>query len=187
MLMADIAIINKVDTADPEKVEEVEASIREHNSKADRILAESPVLISHPERVKGRRVLVVEDGPTITHGEMPTGAGFIAARQFGASEIVDPRPFAKGSIQKTYEKYPHTGPVLPAMGYSPAQIRDLETTIKRSDAELVLFATPIQLTRIVNITKEALRVRYEYRDHASPTLEEVLLKRLEKAGGKEKA
>ncbi|MGD8389093.1 MAG: cyclic 2,3-diphosphoglycerate synthase [Desulfobacteraceae bacterium] len=187
MLMADIAIINKVDTADPEKVAQVEASIREHNPKADRVLAESPVLISHPERVKGRRVLVVEDGPTITHGEMPTGAGFIAARQFGASEIVDPRPFAKGSIQKTYEKYPHTGPVLPAMGYSPAQIRDLETTIKRSDAELVLFATPIQLTRIVNITKEALRVRYEYRDHGSPILEEVLLRHLEKAGGKEGA
>ena len=187
MLMADIAVINKVDTADPENVAEVEASVQEHNPGADRVLAESPVLISHPERVKGRRVLVVEDGPTITHGEMPTGAGYIAARKFGAAEIVDPRPVAVGSIHKAFEKYPHTGPVLPAMGYSPHQIQDLEETINRSDADLVLFATPIQLTRIVNIRKEALRVRYEYRDHGSPTLEEVLLKRLVKARKQEGA
>jgi len=185
LLMADIAIINKVDTAEPDKVAEVEASIRTYNPDADRVLAESPVLISHPERVKGRRVLVVEDGPTITHGEMPTGAGFIAARHFGASEIVDPRPVAVGSLRKTFEQYPHTGPVLPAMGYGPNQIQDLEETIRRSDADLVLFATPIQLTRIVNITKEALRVRYEYRDHGSPTLKEVLLRRLEGANGQE--
>lgn len=185
LLMAHIAVINKVDTAEPEKVAAVEASIREHNPDADRVMAESPVLISHPERVKGRRVLVVEDGPTITHGEMPTGAGYIAARKFGAAEIVDPRPVAVGSIQKAFEKYPHTGPVLPAMGYSPHQLQDLEETINGSDVDLVLFATPIQLTRIVNIGKEALRVRYEYRDHGSPTLEEVLLKRLEKARSQE--
>lgn len=187
MLMADIAVINKVDTADPEKVAEVEVSIQEHNPEADRVLAESPVLVSHPERVKGRRVLVVEDGPTITHGEMPVGAGYIAAQKFGASKIVDPRPVAVGSIRKAFERYPHTGPVLPAMGYSAQQVQDLEETINESEVDLVLFATPIQLTRIVSINKEALRVRYEYQDHGTPTLEEVLLKRLVKARRQEGA
>ncbi len=182
MRMARIAIINKVDSAEASQVEKVRANIREHNPGARIILSSSPVIVSEPERVRGRRVLVVEDGPTLTHGEMAFGAGTIAARTFGAREIVDPRAFATGSIADTYRKYPHIGPVLPAMGYSTEQISDLKQTINTSDCELVLFATPIQLTRIVSINKPAIRVRYEYEDSGSPTLEDVLLEELKNKG-----
>jgi predicted GTPase len=178
MRMADIAIINKVDTASLAQVEQVRKNIELHNAKAEIVLAESPVIVSRPERIKGKRVLVVEDGPTLTHGEMPYGAGVIAAKEFHAAEIVDPRPYAEGTIHETYLRYPHTGAVLPAMGYSADQIRDLETTINRADCDLVLFATPIHLTRIVSIEKPAIRVRYEYQDHGSPALEEILIERL---------
>jgi predicted GTPase len=180
MLMADIAVINKVDTAPPEKVEQVRSNIGRFASKATTVLAESSVLVSQPERIRGKRVLVVEDGPTLTHGEMPFGAGLIAAGQHRAAEIIDPRPYAVGSIIATYTKYPHMGKVLPAMGYGPAQIRDLEQTIANADCDLVLFATPIHLPRILNIEKPNLRVRYEYHDHGSPTLEEVLMEKLQK-------
>jgi predicted GTPase len=180
MLMADIAVINKVDTAPPEKVEQVRSNIGRFASKATTVLAESSVLVSQPERISGKRVLVVEDGPTLTHGEMPFGAGLIAAGQHRAAEIIDPRPYAVGSIIATYTKYPHMGKVLPAMGYGPAQIRDLEQTIANADCDLVLFATPIHLPRILNIEKPNLRVRYEYHDHGSPTLEEVLMEKLQK-------
>ncbi|MFY9704911.1 MAG: cyclic 2,3-diphosphoglycerate synthase [Desulfobacterales bacterium] len=179
MLMADIAVINKVDTAPPEKVEQVRSNIGRYASKATTVLAESSVLVSQPERISGKRVLVVEDGPTLTHGEMPFGAGLIAAGQHRAAEIIDPRPYAVGSIIATYTKYPHMGKVLPAMGYGPAQIRDLEQTIANADCDLVLFATPIHLPRILNIEKPNLRVRYEYHDHGSPTLEEVLMEKLQ--------
>ncbi len=179
MLMADIAVINKVDTAPPEKVEQVRVNIGRFASKATTVLAESSVLVSQPERISGKRVLVVEDGPTLTHGEMPFGAGLIAAGQHRAAEIIDPRPYAVGSIIATYTKYPHMGKVLPAMGYGPAQIRDLEQTIANADCDLVLFATPIHLPRILNIEKPNLRVRYEYHDHGSPTLEEVLMEKLQ--------
>jgi predicted GTPase len=179
MLMADIAVINKVDTAPPEKVEQVCSNIGRFASKATTVLAESSVLVSQPERISGKRVLVVEDGPTLTHGEMPFGAGLIAAGQHRAAEIIDPRPYAVGSIVATYTKYPHIGKVLPAMGYGPAQIRDLEQTIANADCDLVLFATPIHLPRILNIEKPNLRVRYEYHDHGSPTLEEVLMEKLQ--------
>jgi len=179
MLMADIAIINKVDTASPAQVEQVRNNIERHASKARIVLAESPVLVSRPERIKGKRVLIVEDGPTVTHGEMPFGAGVIAAKMHGAADIVDPRPYAVGTIQETYRLYPRTGPVLPAMGYGSNQIQDLENTINSVDCDLVLFATPIQLTRILSINKLTVRVRYEYRDHGRPKLEEVLLDRLE--------
>jgi len=182
MRMAQIAIINKVDSAEPSHVEQVRGNIEAYNPQARIILASSPVIVSEPERIRDRRVLVVEDGPTLTHGEMPFGAGSIAARVFGASEIVDPRPFATGSIRDTYRAYPHIGPLLPAMGYSAEQIADLEQTINASDCDLVLFATPIQLTRIVSINKPAIRVRYEYEDSGSPTLEEVLLDELEDRG-----
>ena len=182
MRMANIAIINKVDSAHASQVERVVATIETYNPRARIILAASPVLVSEPDRIRGRRVLVVEDGPTLTHGEMPFGAGSIAARVFGAGEIVDPRPFSTGSIRSTYRTYPHIGFVLPAMGYSPGQIADLEETINRSDCDLVLFATPIQLTRILSINKPAVRVRYEYEDHGSPTLKEVLLGELETLG-----
>jgi predicted GTPase len=180
MLMADIAVINKVDTAPPEKVEQVRGNIDRYAAKATTVMAESSVLVSQPERISGKRVLVVEDGPTLTHGEMPFGAGLIAAGQHRAAEIIDPRPYAVGSIIATYTKYPHMGKVLPAMGYGPAQIRDLEQTIANADCDLVLFATPIHLPRILNIEKPNLRVRYEYHDHGSPTLEEVLMEKLQK-------
>jgi len=176
--MADIAIINKVDTASLAQVEQVKKNIEIHNAKAEIVLAESPVIVSRPERIKGKRVLVVEDGPTLTHGEMPYGAGVIAAKEFHAAEIVDPRPYAEGTIHETYLRYPNTGKVLPAMGYNADQIRDLETTINRADCDLVLFATPIHLTRILSIEKPTIRVRYEYQDHGSPVLEEILIERL---------
>ena len=179
MLMADIAIINKVDTASPASVEQVRKNIEQHAPKARIVLAESPVLVNQPELIKGKRVLVVEDGPTLTHGEMPYGAGFIAANKFGAAKIVDPRPYAAGTIKEVYRQYPHIGPVLPAMGYSIDQIRDLESTINCEDCDVVIFATPIQLTRIIAINKPALRVRYEYKDHGHPLLEECLLERLQ--------
>lgn len=179
MLMADIAIINKVDTAPQAHVEQVRKTIETHAPRARILLAESPVIVSRPELVRGKRVLVVEDGPTLTHGEMPYGAGMIAAKMYGAAELADPRPFAVGSIRQTYGNYPHIGPVLPAMGYSPRQIADLEKTIHRADCDLVLFATPVHLTRILSIDKPTLRVRYEYRDHGSPCLEEVLWDKLE--------
>ena len=174
MRMADIAVINKVDTASYENVELVRKNIERNNPGARIVLAKSPVLVSDPERIRGKRVLVVEDGPTLTHGEMAYGAGFIAAREFGASEIVDPRPTAVGTIKETYRKYPHLGALLPAMGYGSQQISDLERTINNADSDLVLFATPIHLTRILTLDKPAIRVRYEYEDHGSPILEDVL-------------
>ncbi|MBW1720592.1 MAG: GTPase [Deltaproteobacteria bacterium] len=182
MLMADIAIINKVDTAPKENIEQVRGNIQRCNPDAKILLAESPVLVSDPNLIRGKRVLVVEDGPTLTHGEMSYGAGVIAARTYEASELVDPRPYAVGTIAETYSKYPHMGPLLPAMGYSRQQIEDLQATISRSECDLVLFATPIHLTRIVSIDKPTLRVRYEYRDHGEPRLEDELLKRLSSSG-----
>jgi predicted GTPase len=178
MRMADIAVINKVNTASPAQVEAVRSNIARYIPKVPVVLAESPVLVSDPERIRGQRVLVVEDGPTLTHGDMPYGASVIAAQTFGAAEIVDPRPYAVGTLQETYRRYPQTGPVLPAMGYSRDQIHDLEQTINRVDCDLVLFATPIQLTRILSIHKPTVRVRYEYRDHDQPRLEEILMERL---------
>ncbi|HBF42802.1 MAG TPA: GTPase [Desulfobacteraceae bacterium] len=179
MLMADIAIINKVGTASLAQIEQVRRNIKENAPRAEIILAESPVIVSNHEKIKGKRVLVVEDGPTLTHGGMPFGAGFIAAKKYGAADIIDPRPYAVGTIHEAYLRFPHTGPVLPAMGYSTDQINDLESTINRVDCDMVLFATPIHLTRILSINMPAVRVRYEYRDHGSPSLEEVLIRRME--------
>jgi predicted GTPase len=167
-----------VNTASLAQVELVRKNIKQHAPRAGIVLAQSPVLVSNPEQIQGKRVLVVEDGPTLTHGGMPYGAGFIAAKTYGAAEVVDPRPYAKGTIREIYLLYPHTGPVLPAMGYSADQVRDLEGTINDVDCDLVLFATPIQLTRILSISKPTIRVRYEYQDHDHPFLEEMLLDRL---------
>lgn len=178
MLMADIAVINKVDSAEPENVEQVSRTISAHNADAVIIKAESEVLAENPERIKGQRVLVVEDGPTLTHGEMAYGAGVIAAQRFGAAELVDPRPYLSGTLQDTFDEYPHIGTLLPAMGYSPEQIQDLEDTINRSDCDLVISATPIDLTRLVKIAKPIVRIRYEYKDNDQPTLEQVLTERL---------
>ncbi|MCD6501346.1 GTPase, partial [bacterium] len=129
--------------------------------------------------IEGKRVLVVEDGPTVTHGGMKYGAGVMAALRFGAAEIIDPRPFAVGEIKKTFEKYPETGELLPAMGYSPQQIRDLETTINASDAEVVIIGTPIDLRRIIKIDKPSLRVNYDLQIIGHPNLEDVIKKMFE--------
>ena len=178
MLLADIALINKVDSALPENVEKVKDTIRQHNSGASIVLAESAVIAEDPDRINGKRVLVVEDGPTLTHGEMKYGAGVIAAKRFGAAELVDPRPYLVGTLRGTFEKYPDIGTVLPAMGYSSQQIRDMEDTINRTECDLVLAATPIDLSQLINIEKPLQRIRYEYRDHGRPLLKEVLLEKL---------
>jgi predicted GTPase len=180
MMMADIAIINKVDSAPRQKVWQVKNNIETYAPKAKIVLAESSVVVKEPEMIKGKRVIVVEDGPTLTHGEMPIGAGFIASEMFKASEIVDPRPYAIGSLKETYAKYPHIESVIPAMGYTPDQINDLQQTINQAECDLVVFATPIHLPLVLDIKKPNLRVRYEYKDHGSPTLEELILDRLQK-------
>ncbi len=178
MLMADIAVINKVDSAEPEKVDQVRKTIQAHNPQAEIILADSVILVDELERIKNRRVLVVEDGPTLTHGGMAYGAGTIAARRFEAAELVDPRPFLVGTLRDTFDTYPGIGPLLPAMGYSHRQVKDMEATINNTDCDLVLYATPIDLTRLVSINKPTLRVRYEYGDSSDPTLETLLKKAL---------
>ncbi len=178
MLMADIAVINKVDSAEPEMVEQVRRTIARHNPKADIVLANSAITADDPRQIAGRRVLVVEDGPTLTHGEMAYGAGTIAARRFGAADTVDPRPFLAGSLKETFTDYPRIGSLLPAMGYSRRQIEDLEATINATDCDLVVAATPIDLTQLVRIDRPVVRIRYEYEDHGSPTLESSLLGRL---------
>ena len=179
LLMADVAVINKVDSAEPEKVEQVRKTIEKHNPKAAIIMADSAVLVDDPSLIRGKRVLVVEDGPTLTHGEMTYGAGVIAARRFGAASLADPRPCLKGSLAETFNDYPHIGTLLPAMGYSPAQIKDLEDTINDCPCDLVLSATPIDLTAVVTVDKPVVRVRYEYKDNSEPTLEAVIRKQLE--------
>jgi len=175
--MADVFVINKVDTAEPENITAVRESLRGLNPKAIQIEAASPLFVNDPEVIRGKRVLVVEDGPSLTHGEMAYGAGYVAARRFGAKEIVDPRPFAVRSIKATYEKYPKTGPILPAMGYGDAQTRDLEETINNSDVDMVIIGTPIDLKRIIKINKPSQRVRYELQEIGQPTLQELLLKK----------
>jgi predicted GTPase len=178
MLMADIAVINKVDSADPAAVEAVRRTIAAHNPAADIVLANSALIVDAPERIRGRRVLVVEDGPTVTHGDMPFGAGVIAARRFGADALVDPRPYLVGSLQETFRTYPHIGTLLPAMGYGERQVHDLEATINRTPCDLVVSATPVDLTRLMTIEKPVVHIRYEYQDHDALTLKKALQKRL---------
>lgn len=171
---ADVFVINKVDTANPDSVITVRNNLYAVNPNATVIEAASPLFVEDPEAIRGKRVLVVEDGPTLTHGEMAYGAGWVAARRFGAAEIVDPRPFAVGSILATYKKYPKTGPILPAMGYGEDMIRDLEKTIANADVDLVVIGTPIDLTRVMKIDKPSQRVRYELQEIGQPTLEDIL-------------
>lgn len=173
--LADAVVINKVDSADEDSIQLVRDNVSKVNPDALIISAASPITVDKPEMLKGKRVLVVEDGPTLTHGEMAFGAGVIAARQFGA-ELVDPRPFATGSIKDVYEKYPHIGNLLPAMGYGSRQIQELETTINKSDAEIVLIATPIDLTRVVKIDLPATRLKYEFQETGELTLKDLLKK-----------
>jgi predicted GTPase len=178
--LADVFVINKVDTADPNAVIAVRDSLHAINPKAIVIEAASPLFVDKPEMIRGKRVLVVEDGPTLTHGEMAYGAGYVAARRFGAAEIIDPRPFAVKSIADTYRKYPNTGKILPAMGYGKAMMKDLETTINKSGADLVVIATPIDLNRIIKIKLPTQRVRYELQEIGKPTLEDILKAKFKK-------
>lgn len=175
--LADIFVINKVDTALPENVISVRENLRRLNPLAQIIEAASPLFVADPDAIRGKRVLVIEDGPTLTHGEMAYGAGWVAARRFGAAEIVDPRPFAVGAIKATYEKYPRTGQILPAMGYGDEMVHDLEKTINDSDVDMVLSATPIDLNRIIKVNKPMQRVRYELQEIGQPTLMDLLKKK----------
>jgi predicted GTPase len=174
--MADIVIINKVDTAAPQNVELVKKIVEELNPKAKIITAASPVTVEDPKAIKGKSVLVIEDGPTVTHGEMKFGAGFIAAQKSGAKKIVDPRPFAVDSIKETFAKYKHLENVLPAMGYGNHQVKDLEETINATKCDVVVSGTPIDLNRVLKANKPIIRVRYELQVLGEPKLEEVLAK-----------
>ncbi len=175
--MADVFVINKVDTADAENVIKLRESLRKLNPNAIQVEAASPLFVDDPDAIRGKRVLVIEDGPTLTHGEMAYGAGYVAARRFGAKEIVDPRPFAVGSIAATYAKYPTTGAILPAMGYGEKQTRELEETINKADVDMVVIGTPIDLSRVVRMNKPYQRVRYELQEIGQPTLKDILMKK----------
>jgi predicted GTPase len=172
--MADVAVINKIDSADLQATEELRAHIRVANPRAVIVEAASPVIADRPELVAGRKVLVVEDGPTVTHGEMRFGAGMVIARKLGARDIIDPRPFAVGSLEETFHTYPAIGPLLPAMGYSEQQIRDLEATIDRVPCDVVVVGTPIDLSRLVRIRQPVVRARYELQEIGQPDLAQVL-------------
>jgi predicted GTPase len=173
--MAHVCVVNKVDTAPPEGVEAVLDSIRKHNPSAKIVLAASPFhLEENGMTIKGKRVLAIEDGPTLTHGEMSYGAAVLAAKANGAAELVDPRPFAVGSIAKTLEEWPHIEHLLPAMGYGRVQVEELRETIERSDADVVLIGTPIDLRRVIDFDKPALRVTYRLQELGEPTLAELL-------------
>jgi len=171
---AQVIVINKVNTAPPTAVDTVRQNIAQHNPQATVIEAACRVSVADPEHIKGKHVLVVEDGPTLTHGEMPYGAGVVAARQYWASQRVDPRPHAIGSIRQTFEKYPHLRDLLPAMGYSETQRHELEETINRTPCDLVLLATPVDLSRILKLNKPCVRVGYEVEELTQPTLTDVL-------------
>jgi predicted GTPase len=172
--LADVVVLNKIDSADRAGIEAELDAVRSVNPTAQIIMAASPVTVDDPAAIRGKRVLVVEDGPTLTHGEMKYGAGTVAARQLGAAEFIDPRPFATGEIKATFEKYPNIGVLLPAMGYSDQQLRDLETTINASGADVVVIGTPMDLRRIVKITLPAVQVGYDIQEIGHPTLEDVL-------------
>lgn len=173
---ADVVIINKVDTARPENVEKVRKNVLAVNPDVPIIEAASPISVDDPSVIKGRRVLAIEDGPTLTHGEMRYGAGTIAAQRFGASEIVDPRPYAVRSISRAFAKYPHIGNLLPAMGYSKEQLEDLEATVNKSECEAVVIGTPIDLTKLIDFKMPTTRARYELQEIGKPSLEEILQK-----------
>ncbi|MFL6012262.1 MAG: cyclic 2,3-diphosphoglycerate synthase [Gaiellaceae bacterium] len=173
--MADVCVVNKIDSASQEGIDAVLNSIHENTTDARVVLAASPFEIEgDAEEIRGKRVLAIEDGPTLTHGEMTFGAAVLAAKQHGAAELVDPRPFAVGSIAETFEQYPNVGALLPAMGYGRKQMEDLRETIKRSNADLVLIGTPIDLRRLIELDTPALRVTYKLQEMGGPTLRDVL-------------
>lgn len=171
---AKVIVINKIDTASVENINKVRANIRRYNPQAIVVDAASPIFVTEPEIIFNKRVLVIEDGPTLTHGEMKYGAGIMAAHKFAASEIVDPRPFAVGTIAETFRIYPEIGTLLPAMGYGDRQLKDLEETINRANCDVVIIATPVDLRRLVKVNKPAVRVEYELQTIGSPSLEDVL-------------
>ena len=172
--MADVVIINKIDSAPIEKINILRENIRKLNQKAKIVEAASPIFVSNSEEIRGKRVCIVEDGPTLTHGEMSFGAGYVAALKFGAKEIISPKSYACGSIRETFEKYPQLELVLPAMGYSTEQIKELEDTLNRVPCDTVISATPVDLSRILKINKKIVRVYYELQEIGTPTLEEIL-------------
>jgi predicted GTPase len=176
--MADVIVINKIDSANMEGIEKVRENIRKVNNDAEVVDAASPIFLKGDNKIHGKKVLVVEDGPTLTHGNMKYGAGTIAARKYGAKEIIDPREFAVGKIARTFNRYPDVGKVLPAMGYDKGQMKDLEKTINKSDAEVVVIGTPIDLNRLINIKKPTMRVTYELQEIGEPTLEDILKEKI---------
>jgi predicted GTPase len=177
--MADVVVINKIDTAYPDKVNLLRENIYKLAPNAIVVDAASPLTVDHSELIRGKRVLVVEDGPTLTHGEMKYGAGVIAAQKFGAKEIIDPRPYAVGTIKDTYTKYPEIGTLLPAMGYGKKQIQELENTMNAVDCDMVIIGTPIDLSRIIKIDKKSVRVKYDLQEIGRPNLEEILKQKME--------
>jgi predicted GTPase len=177
---AHVVVINKIDSAGPEGIDAVRRSVRELNPRAVVVEAASPLTVDGAEQIRGRRVLAVEDGPTLTHGEMKYGAGVVAALRAGAAELVDPRPWATGRLADTFAEYPEIGTLLPAMGYGDEQKADLEATINAVDCDVVVIGTPIDLTRIVKIDKPTVRVGYELQEIGTPNLEEILKKRFKK-------
>ncbi|GAG56232.1 unnamed protein product [marine sediment metagenome] len=180
--MANIVVMNKIDTADLDKINQLRENIHKLAPEAILIEAASPLTVDNPELIRGKRVLVVEDGPTLTHGEMKYGAGVVAAQKYGAKEIIDPRPYAIGTIKDTYTKYPGIGTLLPAMGYGKKQIQELEDTINATDCDIVIIGTPIDLSRIVKINKKSIRVKYELQEIGRPNLEEVLSQKIKDRG-----
>ena len=172
--MADAVVINKIATAKPEYVAEVRENIMRVNPEAIIVDAASPLSVDEPDAIKGKRVLVVEDGPTVTHGGMAYGAGYLAAKRFSAGEIISPLPFAIGSIKETLEKFPHLKQILPAMGYGKEQVKDLEETLNKADCDVIVAGTPIDLNRVVSINKPIIRVRYELDEIGRPDLKDVL-------------
>ncbi len=179
LLLADAVVINKIDSADPDDVSELRESIRQVNPGATIVEAASPITVEDPSLIQGKRALVVEDGPTLTHGGMTYGAGIVAAEKFGAVDLVDPRSAAVGSIVDTYDKYPDTGILLPAMGYGEKQMKDLEATIAQADCDVVIIGTPIDLRRVIKIRQPSVRVTYELQEIGKPDLEDVLKRFLE--------
>ncbi len=172
--LADVAVINKMDSAAPEAIQVVRENIEKVNPKAIVVDAASPIKVDNPDVIKGKKVLVVEDGPTLTHGEMKIGAGTVAAQKFGAAELIDPRPFTVGKLNDTFKTYPNIGTLLPAMGYGEQQMKDLQATINNSDCDAVVIGTPIDLNRIIDIKKPNTRVYYDLQEIGYPNLEEVI-------------
>jgi predicted GTPase len=178
-LWADVILFNKMDSADPLNVKIVEDNVHENNPKATVVYANSPAVADDPSMIAGKRVLVVEDGPTCTHGGMKIGAGTIAAKQSGAAELVDPRPYLHGTLKDTFAEYPEIGRLLPAMGYSGQQVKDLEDTINATECDVVVIGTPIDLRRLVNLNKPSVRVRYSLEVTSKPGLDEIIRERLQ--------